>query len=90
MKIFAKYYFIDNNYSHDTYFIPLIQALRYKYDNISNKASIIKTYEWNICKLLFRCHLQKDIPYKDSMAEEILDLLNYEYMDNPSVYIEKK
>lgn len=87
-EIYSKYFFIDNNYSNDKYYVPCIQRLCYDTDNLNSKEKIIKSYAWNICKLLFKNSLSPCKEYSDSKAEEILDLLNYEYMDSPSKYIE--
>ncbi len=89
MEFFSKHFFPYKNLKHLTYFLPPRDNLKINYRQMEVKKDIIDTFEWKICKILFKCNLPADIKYHSKDAEEILDNLNYEFLQKGYPYIEE-
>ena len=86
MQVFAKHYFADKGHFVDTFYIPTRDYLGIS--NIKTKNDILNSYIWKICKILYRCELQSDDVFDNEEPSLILDYLNYDFIKNPSKYID--
>lgn len=64
------------------FYIPLCEDMRKRY-HLKTKDDIKQSLAWKICKILYKYEI--DFHYDDeSQYEVILDMLNYEYLDEYS------
>lgn len=89
MEFFAKYFFADKGLKHDTYYIPLRDNLKIHYDPMKTKNDILATFEWKLCKIFFKCNNPIELNYDTNAANQILDHLNYEFLEKGYKYIEE-
>ena len=86
MEFFAKYFFSNNGIYEDTYYLPTRYYLAM--NNMKSKEVIEQTFIWKICRVLYKSNLSDEIAFKDVNCSQILNFLNYEFLQKSSEYIE--
>lgn len=85
-SLYLKYYLQDKHITNKrSFYIPSTEYLFNK-----TKDKIQSTLEWKICQLIFASELSEDSSYSIDDASIILDVLNYEYLNNPAEYFKQK
>lgn len=86
MEFFAKHFFSNNGIYEDTYYLPTRDYLAM--NNMKSKEVIEPTFIWKICRVLYKNNLSDEIAFEDANCSQILNFLNYEFLQKSSEYIE--
>lgn len=87
IKIFINHFNFDRYYG--SYYIPSRLHLVENDTPINNSLDIQKLLVWKICKLLFYFSLYNGCNLCQDDSTRILEILNYEYLSNPTYYREQ-
>ena len=82
--MFIKHFNYDRYYG--SYYVPNRMHLIEIDITINNSSDIEKLLVWKICKLLFHFNLYNGCNLVTDDASRILEILNYNYLQNPSEY----
>ena len=89
MEFFSKHFFPYKNLKSCTYFLPTRDGLKINYKPMKIKNDILNTFEWKLCKIFFKCDMPHDIKISNRTAEDILDNLNYEFLEDCTKYTDE-
>lgn len=82
--MFIKHFNNDRYYA--TFYVPNRLHLLESNQQINSSSDIENLLVWKICKLLFHFNLYKGCRFATEDASRILEILNYNYLQNPSEY----
>lgn len=82
--MFIKHFNYDRYYG--SYYVPNRMHLIESDITINNSSAIEKLLVWKICKLLFYFNLYDGCNLVTDDASRILEILNYDYLQNPREY----
>lgn len=89
MEFFSKHFFPYKSLKSCTYFLPTRDGLKINYKPMKIKNDILNTFEWKLCKIFFKCDMPHDIKISNRTAEDILDNLNYEFLEDCTKYTDE-
>lgn len=87
LELHIRYYFQEKRvYTNSTFYLPMCEDMVKLY-KITNRDMLENSLAWKVCKILHKYDIEEpDTLYNYNY---ILDVLNYEYLNNPSEYMEK-
>ncbi len=89
MEFFSKHFFPFKNLKSSAYFLPVRDNIKINYDSMKTKEDILNIFEWKICKIFFQCNNSEVFRCDTQSPSQILDHLNYEFLEKGYKYIEE-